>query len=68
ISEIQIYGSSMYVKEDFNMAIDILASRKYKLESLITHRYQFDKINEAMEVALTKNGSPIKIVLDMIKN
>ncbi|WP_175638392.1 zinc-dependent alcohol dehydrogenase [Metabacillus schmidteae] len=68
ISEIQIYGSSMYVKEDFNMAIDILASRKYKLESLITHRYQFDQINEAMEVALTKNGSPIKIVLDMMKN
>jgi len=68
ISEVQMFGSSMYVKEDFKTAIDIIASHKYKLESLITHRFQFDQINEAMKVALTKNGSPIKIVLDYIKN
>ena len=65
ISEIQVFGSSMYVKEDFKTAIDIISSQKYKLGSLITHRFHFDQINEAMEVALTKKDSPIKIVLDL---
>jgi L-iditol 2-dehydrogenase len=65
ISELQIFGSSMYVKEDFNDAIDILTSQKYKLESLVTHRFAFDEISAAMETALTKEGSPIKIVLDL---
>ncbi|WP_338787122.1 zinc-dependent alcohol dehydrogenase [Metabacillus sp. FJAT-53654] len=68
ISEVQMFGSSMYVKEDFKTAIEIIASHRYKLESLITHRFNFDQINEAMEVALSKSGSPIKIVLDYIKN
>ena len=65
ISEAQIFGSSMYVREDFQMAIDIIASQKYKLESLVTHTFNFDQISEAMEVALTKDGSPIKVVVDI---
>lgn len=65
ISEVQLLGSSMYVKEDFNTAINIISSQKYNLESLITHHFPFERINEAMEMALTKSGSPIKIVLDI---
>lgn len=65
ISEVQMFGSSMYVKEDFKMAIDIIASQKYNLELLVTHRYPFEQINEAMETALSKSGSPIKIVVDL---
>jgi L-iditol 2-dehydrogenase len=65
ISEVQLLGSSMYINEDFKHAIDIIASQKYKLESLITHRFYFGQISEAMDMALTKKGSPIKIILDM---
>ncbi|MGM7719849.1 zinc-dependent alcohol dehydrogenase [Metabacillus sp. Hm71] len=65
ISEVQMFGSSMYVKDDFHTAIEIIASNKYELETLITHRFHFDQISDAMEVALTKSGSPIKIVLDL---
>jgi L-iditol 2-dehydrogenase len=65
ISEVQMFGSSMYVMEDFKMAIDIIASQKYNLESLVTHSYPFEQISEAMETALTKSGSPIKIVVDL---
>ncbi|OLO27924.1 hypothetical protein BTR23_18885 [Alkalihalophilus pseudofirmus] len=64
IAEAQMFGSSMYVKEDFQTAIDIIASQQYNLEALITHKYNFEQISEAMDVALTRNGSPIKIVID----
>lgn len=65
ISEVQMLGSSMYVKEDFKKALNIIISQKYPLELLVTNRFKFNKINEAMDVALTKSGSPIKIVVDI---
>lgn len=65
ISEVQMLGSSMYVKEDFEEAIEIVKSHKYNLKSLVTHQYSFDEIEEAMNVSLTKKGNPIKVVVDI---
>ncbi|MDT8862098.1 alcohol dehydrogenase catalytic domain-containing protein [Alkalihalobacillus sp. MEB130] len=64
ITETQMLGSAMYVKEDFETAINLIASKRYQMESLITHRFDFNEISRAMEVALTKEGYPIKIIVD----
>jgi L-iditol 2-dehydrogenase len=63
ISEAQMLGSSMYTKEDFDQAIQVIASKDFPLEKLVTHLFPFERINEAMEVALTKKGSPIKVLV-----
>lgn len=65
LSEAQMFGSSMYVREDFEKAIEIIASGIYPLKDLVTNRVSFDEIGEALDAAHTKSGSPIKIVVDI---
>ncbi|PAE30337.1 hypothetical protein CHI07_04670 [Paenibacillus sp. 7884-2] len=64
MSEIQILGSSMYIKEDFQEAINIISQQKYPLEVLTRHTFKLDEINEAMEVAATKKDNAIKVLID----
>lgn len=65
LSEISVIGSSMYVKEDFKKAIEIIGSKNYQLKELVTDRFEFEEIKKAMDKACTKSGSPIKIVVDI---
>lgn len=65
LQEVHLLGSSMYVRKDFNKAIEIIASKKYPLEDLITHRVKLSEINQALNIAHTKEGFPIKIVVEV---
>ncbi|WP_339226720.1 alcohol dehydrogenase catalytic domain-containing protein [Oceanobacillus sp. FSL K6-2867] len=64
MSEIQILGSSMYIREDFQEAINIISQQKYPLEVLTGHSFKLDEINEAMEAAATKKDNAIKVLID----
>ncbi|WP_280564702.1 alcohol dehydrogenase catalytic domain-containing protein [Chromohalobacter sp. 48-RD10] len=65
IGEFTLRGSSMYVREDFQAAVDLVTSRRYPLEKLITHRFVFDDIDDAMELAAERTDQPIKVILEM---
>ncbi len=68
-SEIQILPSASYAfwgnKPEMKMCLDLLVEGKLDAKSLMTHRFPFEKINDAFEVAndKEKNGS-IFVVLD----
>jgi L-iditol 2-dehydrogenase len=65
IGEFTVRGSSMYVREDFQAAIDLIAAARYPLEPLITHRFDFAAIDAAMALAADRRDQPIKVMLDM---
>ncbi|MRG84983.1 zinc-dependent alcohol dehydrogenase [Salinibacillus xinjiangensis] len=65
ISEIQILGSSMYVKEDFEQAIDIISERGDQLEILTKHTFPLQDIELAMDAAATKKDGAIKVLVDL---
>lgn len=64
MSEIEIIGSSMYVKEDFEQAISILQEDKYPLDILTKHQFAMNEINTAMSVAQTKEDGAIKVLIN----
>ncbi|WP_152655611.1 zinc-binding dehydrogenase [Oceanobacillus sp. CFH 90083] len=64
MSEIQILGSSMYKKEDFQEAVNIISQQSYPLNVLTKHTFQLEEINKAMEVAATKKDGAIKVLID----
>lgn len=65
LSEIQLIGSSMYVKEDYEEAIDIVSQRKYPLEILSKHTFSLDETMAAMEAAATKKNGAIKVCIEV---
>lgn len=65
VGELNIHGSSMYVREDVESAIALLESRQYPLEKIITHHFGFSAIDQAMEVAVQRRDNPIKVMIDM---
>jgi len=67
LSEIQILGCSMYVKDDYQEAISIVSQQKYPLEVLTKHSFSLEDINEAMKVAARKKDGAIKVIIDLEK-
>jgi L-iditol 2-dehydrogenase len=63
MSEIQILGSSMYVKEDFLEAIRIISEGLYPFEILTRHSFSMNEINEALNVASIKKDNAIKVLV-----
>ncbi len=65
ISETQILGSSMYVREDFEKAIQIVSERGEELGVLTEHIFPFEEIEDAMNAASTKKDGAIKVLVDL---
>ena len=70
--EIRLVGTLGYGYEEqagkrrrtFDIAVDVLASAKRPIESLVTHRYQFDRVRDALRANLFRNESgALKTVL-----
>lgn len=70
--EIRLVGTLGYGYEEqagkrrrtFDLAVDILAAAKRPVESLVTHRYQFDRVRDALRANLFRNESgALKTVL-----
>ena len=60
--ELTVRGSAIYTPEEFNEAIELLASGQAKGEPLITHRWPLEDLGEAFEAQLEKD-SAIKVMV-----
>jgi len=61
--ELDIKGSHIYTKEDFDTAMQILVDRKIDLQRTITHHVKFDGLVEAFEMLADPQNTAIKIVV-----
>lgn len=65
--EITVVGSWTYTPQDYPTTIDFIKRATglgLPLESLITHRFALDKLNEAMEVNMKQEGIKVVYVND----
>ena len=62
--ELDVYGSRVY-KNRFPLALDLLAKGQVNLKDLITHRFPFDQIDQAMKTALDPNEQSLKVIVSM---
>lgn len=52
-----LIGSGGYMPEDVELVMNIMASGKYPIESIITHEFPHDKLTEAIETAAQPDKS-----------
>ena len=49
--QLSIIGSGGYMPEDVQDVLSIMESGKWDIESIITHEYPFEKLEEAIQMA-----------------
>jgi len=52
-------------RESFRMALDLIASGEIDVSAMVTHRFKFDDVLDAYELARTRDDGAIKIVIEM---
>ena len=50
---------------DFEKAIEIIGSKKYRMEDFITHRFPLERVKEGMELLEKRHEDCVKIMIDM---
>ena len=50
-------------RHDFEVAIDLMASRRVQLAHMVTHRFRLDEIQSAFDTAYQKSTGSIKVQL-----
>lgn len=63
--ELRILGSMMYRHEDYQEALDFLASKVLVLDPLITHRFDFRDYKKAYEFIDTNPSETMKVLIDV---
>ena len=51
--------------KSFRMAIDLVAGGEIEVSPMITHRFPFERVQEAYELARTREDGAIKILIEM---
>ena len=62
--ELDVYGSRVY-NNRFPLALDLLAKGQVNLKDLITHRFPFDQIDQAIKTALDPNEQSLKVIVSV---
>jgi threonine dehydrogenase-like Zn-dependent dehydrogenase len=62
-NEIDLKGTNVYIKEDFQRAIRILVKRKEDLRKAITHHVNLEGVNGALEMLGDPNSVAIKVIV-----
>ena len=64
--ELDIQGSLMYVKRDFETAVNMIDRGEIKADDLITHRFDFEELKEAFELAIdpANMGEKLKVMVN----
>ncbi|MGN0627133.1 MAG: zinc-binding dehydrogenase [Oscillospiraceae bacterium] len=60
--QLHIVGSAGYDMSDVGTVMDILKSKKFDIESIVTHRFDLDNIDEALRTASDSSKS-LKVVI-----
>jgi L-iditol 2-dehydrogenase len=63
--ELSLVGTLMYQKKDFECAIELAAAGKLQLESLVTHRFPFERYLDAYQAIDASKGEYMKVMIDL---
>jgi L-iditol 2-dehydrogenase len=61
--EVSVYGAFASNRPQFEEALKLIAGEKVSMAKIVTHAYPLEKIVEAMEKMLDKEGNALKIVI-----
>jgi len=63
--ELELIGSLMYIRDDFEEAINLIQKKKIKVKPLITHSFKLKDIKKAFELILEKRENPLKVLIEI---
>ncbi len=63
--ELTLRGTLMYLRRDYEKAIELIAGDCMRLASLITHRFPFREYQAAYEAIENANGQYMKVMIDL---
>ena len=63
--ELSLVGTLMYQKQDYERAIELVASGKLCLDTMITHRFPFKEYLKAYETIEGSKGHYMKVMVDL---
>jgi L-iditol 2-dehydrogenase/threonine 3-dehydrogenase len=63
--ELNLFGSMMYLHEDYLLAVDLIASGKIKTMPLITDRFPFEKYREAYQYIESRGDKTLKVIIEL---
>ena len=61
-AQYELVGSGGYMPEDVRDVMEIMASGEYDIESLITHEFNLDNLEEAI-ITASKGNEALKVVI-----
>lgn len=61
--ELEIVGTLMYRKEDYQTAIELMDREAIKVDPLVTHRFPLDRVMEAFDVAVHQKKDALKVMI-----
>lgn len=66
--EVSVYGAFASNRPQFEEALKLIASGKVSMDKIVTHTFPLERIVEAMEKMLDKDGNALKVVIKMGDN
>lgn len=63
--ELELIGTAMYLKTDFERAIALVASGSMHMDELITHRFAFEEYLQAHHTIERSNGEYMKVMIEL---
>lgn len=63
--ELNLVGTAMYQKTDYEAAIELVASGNMHLDELFTHRFTFDEYLDAYHAIEASNGEYMKVMIEL---
>jgi len=63
--ELNLIGTLMYRRKDYESAIELVSNGKLQLDQLITHRFAFKEYLEAYKAIESSMGKYMKVMLDL---
>ncbi len=63
--ELNVLGTLMYQKTDYEKAIELVAQDLVHLDPLITHRFQFDQYLDAYQAIEESGGKYMKVMIEL---
>jgi L-iditol 2-dehydrogenase len=63
--ELSLVGTLMYQREDYERAIELVATGKMHLDAMITHRFPFDRYLDAYHAIEASNGEYLKVMIEL---
>jgi L-iditol 2-dehydrogenase/threonine 3-dehydrogenase len=63
--ELNIYGSMMYRREDYEAAVEMIASGEIMTRPLITRSFPFNQYHEAYKFIEEQGDRCMKVIIDL---